>query len=98
ARRSLLFPYTTLFRSDWVIGLGAGGRRSFLFATFAVTDRRYDHSAPQELIGNLRSLIEQSARVAAQVEHQAFEAFRSFLETRQRSEEHTSELQSREKL
>src|SRR3712207_7879889 len=74
--RSTLFPYTTLFRSPPVAGLGP-------VALDRVEDRDrrpVQRQDPQRAV----------ARVAAQVDAAARE--------RQRSEEHTSELQSRQYL
>src|SRR3712207_8188276 len=72
--RSTLFPYTTLFRSDfvggWLHGLQRAGRQGLL-------------SRPQESLSAPR---------------RGLPAQRPLLQPAPRSEEHTSELQSRQYL
>src|SRR5690606_41416979 len=82
--RSTLFPYTTLFRSQWVARGWAGtGRRAGVIGTLGPAvfgDVEGDFDAPSLTTPDAVSL----QRLLA--------AFR------RRSEEHTSELQSRENL
>src|SRR2546422_6234085 len=73
--RSTLFPYTTLFRSDIIAGLGDAGRN--VFADF--------NNLSAELVADYDGLITRD--VSAVVGQH--------LVAHPRSEEHTSELQSR---
>ena len=68
---------------DRVVGLGAVARRALLLAALGAADGGDDRAALQELVGDLRRLLEQAAGVAAQVEHQALERA-SFLQLGER--------------
>src|SRR3712207_7297507 len=80
--RSTLFPYTTLFRSDRDVGLGQ--RPAFL-------DREPVGREDGELV------IAEDERAAAHARRVAH-VLRRQLDATVRSEEHTSELQSRQYL
>src|SRR5690606_41886032 len=70
---STLFPYTTLFRSDWPVDRSRGRRRRQ-----AAEDRQQDHGAGRHADAGAHGRRSGSRQ--------------------SRSEEHTSELQSRENL
>src|SRR5690349_24198789 len=82
--RSTLFPYTTLFRSQSVVDIGAGRKQQ----------------ADGLHVSRTRS--EQQGRAAASdhgvVQLLSTQALRDFARHGLRSEEHTSELQSRRDL
>src|SRR3712207_8987908 len=80
--RSTLFPYTTLFRSGLARRLDA-----------ARTVRGADHLVPEEPLG----LLDAALQVAHRVDLRQVDADRHE-RLRDRSEEHTSELQSRQYL
>src|SRR3712207_8012389 len=86
--RSTLFPYTTLFRSDAHQLACAGGdaRGAAVEVRFGVVGAEHDHDEAER---HLRS--EDRWKRDRAVELGAFEL-------RNRSEEHTSELQSRQYL
>src|SRR3712207_6967125 len=75
--RSTLFPYTTLFRSPWIIS------RGFHFLKQLHGDSRVQ--------GYITTIIEENAVAQGILVHHARRHF-------PRSEEHTSELQSRQYL
>src|SRR5690606_41724754 len=96
--RSTLFPYTTLFRSE-AGGKGAGGVEGALLGAgaelLAADDELGDIA--KEHIGGL-GIVARSGVGGELVAAQAFEVALVEMLAAQRSEEHTSELQSRENL
>src|SRR3712207_7799786 len=88
--RSTLFPYTTLFRSGLRGGLDAVGE-------IAVVDLVQIHRQDLALRQLLSNLVGQQ-RFLELAGHAAVEALLRLHEDVARSEEHTSELQSRQYL
>src|SRR3712207_7714116 len=90
--RSTLFPYTTLFRSQRCVLLAAAGGGEL------VHDSR--RNARREVLGLLareRELVRVEAEAAGVAERERDRHFERRAR-RERSEEHTSELQSRQYL
>src|SRR3712207_6975991 len=86
--RSTLFPYTTHFRSPWASSLCG--------ACYEVCPVKID--IPSVLV-HLRSRVVQEEKSALTPEALAMKAMAAtFASRRRRSEEHTSELQSRQYL
>src|SRR5204863_8690911 len=85
--RSTLFPYTTLFRSRGLFGLAASLR---LFLDLLTQGREFALA--------LLTLLFYPARLLFYAARFFFSAASSLLGGAQRSEEHTSELQSRRDL
>src|SRR3712207_8548901 len=81
--RSTLFPYTTLFRSQAGDSEGAGA------ATLAILEELGEHLGLEEKL----EIYESADRLLSQSQHPDILA-----RLRARSEEHTSELQSRQYL
>src|SRR5690606_42126032 len=87
---SILFPYTTLFRS-----LDASGHAR------AIDGRRLGYRRRRVVEADLRDVLDRVARRHVLVREQVPDGewpLAQRLDARQRSEEHTSELQSRENL
>src|SRR3712207_7116252 len=85
-KRSTLFPYTTLFRSGWALGDPAGVRGPGDADLPPLQQRRLQVAHP--LPAQRGERVEQHDALGAGIEAQVEE----------RSEEHTSELQSRQYL
>src|SRR5690606_39515247 len=96
--RTTRFPYTTLFRSAQEMGRIAGGATGgeLQFLARALGAEEGEAQAAHPLFFPLQA----GAEAAGQLLHRAREILRSGKRFRkdQRSEEHTSELQSRENL
>src|SRR3712207_8184308 len=86
--RSTLFPYTTLFRSDWEAGDKAKADEMFAQAA---------HVTRLTVVNNRVVVASMEVRAAAAEYDRAEGKFTLYAGT-QRSEEHTSELQSRQYL
>src|SRR3712207_8200122 len=83
--RSTLFPYTTLFRSEFLTGISASMVRDWLLRH--TEDLQIDLFPPSSFPAVLQEVVVLSGRKGA-----------SLKEASERSEEHTSELQSRQYL
>src|SRR5690606_41783516 len=94
--RSTVFPYTTLFRSRWPAPssprLRGGCRQSRLSHILLQPDSASDGTVPLLVVGG----VDQSAELLA--DYRAAEVLVAFDAEDPRSEEHTSELQSRANL
>src|SRR3546814_3622591 len=90
-RTDTLFPYTTLFRSEWQFGVGALGRLfhevALTFGFFAITQIQFDLNS----VAALLTIVGYSLNDTIVVYDRIRENLKKY---RRRSEEHTSELQS----
>src|SRR5207253_10089519 len=86
--RSTLFPYTTLFRSRWATAKSVRPHPSIPCPGWA-------HRRRRDLQPRTRSSARYSRFLPASSEAESRDAFRGICRPTPRSEEHTSELQSR---
>src|SRR5690606_42152780 len=96
--RSTLFPYTTLFRSPYLVRPPVGALRTGKAFMLGAVARKLFGSSNDRRIKTYRSRVDAINALEAEVSQLSDEALRARTAAFKRSEEHTSELQSRENL
>src|SRR3712207_9074041 len=92
--RSTLFPYTTLFRSDWTRGLAIPLEWQKVVIRAAITLKLCQHEETGAIVAALTTSIPEAPNSGRNWDYR----YCWIRDAYYRSEEHTSELQSRQYL